>query len=141
MKYVWKDLPKPLNCFTTRNTIMIDLNNGKIVNNYAANTKIVVVQKCVTPKGTFYRTNSAKHHYLNYAFKATAFGLPNEKAPSAPSYPSSRPKSRAKTPPRLSQETKKAQKGTPLNDGEVANQKISNTFWGRLKAFAKHTKK
>lgn len=90
MKYTWEDLPKPLNCFTVRSATMINLNNGKIVSNYSANTKIVVVQKCVTPKGTYYRTNEAAHHYLNYAFEASAFGLPNEKAPSAHS---SRPSS------------------------------------------------
>lgn len=83
MKYVWEDLPKPLNCFTVRSATMVNLNTGKIVSNYAANTKIVVVQKCVTPKGTYYRTNEAAHHYLNYAFRASAFGLPDEKAPSA----------------------------------------------------------
>lgn len=79
----WKDLPKPLNCFTVRNAAMINLNTNKIVRNYLTNTKIVVVQKCVMPEGTYYRTAEAAHHYLNYAFKASAFGLPNEKAPSA----------------------------------------------------------
>ena len=85
MKYVWKDLPKPLNCFTVRGTTMVNLNTGKIISNYAANTKIVVVQKCVTPGCTYYRTGEAAHHYLNYAFRASAFGLPNELAPSEPS--------------------------------------------------------
>lgn len=85
MKYEWKDLPKPLNCFTVRSATMVNLNTGKIISNYSANTKIVVVQKCVTEKGTFYRTREAEHNYLNYAFKASAFGLPDEKAPSAPS--------------------------------------------------------
>lgn len=84
MKYVWEDLPKPLNCFTVRNATMINLNTGKIIRHYSANTKIVVVQKCVTEKGTYYRTHEAYYHYLNYAFEASAFGLPNEKAPSAP---------------------------------------------------------
>lgn len=85
MKYNWVDLPKPLNCFTVRSATMVNLNNGKIVNNYSANTKIVVVQKCVTEKGTYYRTREAAYNYLNYAFRASAFGLPDEKAPSAPS--------------------------------------------------------
>ena len=85
MKYVWKDLPKPLNCFTVRGTTMVNLNTGKIISNYAANTKIVVVQKCITPGCTYYRTNEAAYHNLNYAFRASAFGLPNEVAPSAPS--------------------------------------------------------
>lgn len=85
MKYEWKDLPKPLNCFTVRSATMVNLNTGKIISNYSANTKIVVVQKCVTEKGTFYRTREAEHNYLNYAFRASAFGLPDEKAPSVPS--------------------------------------------------------
>ena len=82
MKCNWEDLPKPLNCFTVMNTAMINLNTGKAVRHYSTNTKIVVVQKCVTPKGTYYRTAEAEHYYLNYAFEASAFGLPNEVAPS-----------------------------------------------------------
>lgn len=88
MKYIWEDLPKPLNCFTVRSASMINLNTKETVRSYAANTKIVVVQKCIAPEATYYRTREAEHHYLNYAFKASAFGLPNEKAPSAPSYKS-----------------------------------------------------
>lgn len=81
MKYEWQDLPKPLNCFTVQNTATINLNTKKIVQHYSTNTKIVVVQKCVTEEGTYYRTASAEHHYLNHAFKAVALGLPNEIAP------------------------------------------------------------
>lgn len=84
MKYEWKDLPEKKNCFTVRNATMINLNTGKVVRYYSANTKIVVVQKCVTPEKTYYRTAEAAYHYLNHAFEASAFGLPNEKAPSAP---------------------------------------------------------
>ena len=86
MKYVWEDLPEKKNCFTVRNAVMVNLNNGKIIRHYAPNTKIVVVQKCVTPDKTYYRTYEAFHHYLNYAFEASAFGLPNEVAPSVPSH-------------------------------------------------------
>lgn len=85
MKYVWVDLPDKKNCFTVRNATMVNLNTGKIIRHFSANTKIVVVQKCVTPTCTYYRTADAAHHYLNYAFEASAFGLPNEKAPSEPS--------------------------------------------------------
>lgn len=85
MKYIWEDLPERKNLFTVKNTVMINLNTGKTVQHYATNTKIVVVQKCVTPDKTYYRTQDAAHNYLNYAFEAEAFGLPNEKAPSAPS--------------------------------------------------------
>lgn len=113
MKYVWEDLPKPLNCFTVRGTSLINLNTGKIVTNYSANTKIVVVQKCVTPKVTYYRTAEAAHHYLNYAFRASAFGLPNEKAPSVHSSSEHKSSLRSKKPAtRTLQPAKKKQKST-----------------------------
>lgn len=85
MKYVWEDLPERKNCFTIKNTAMVNLNTGKPIQHYSTNTRITLVQKCVTPGKTFYRTSDAAHHCLNYAFEASAFGLPNEKAPSAPS--------------------------------------------------------
>ena len=85
MAYNWEDLPERKNCLTVRNATMINLNTGKIVRHYSSNTRINVVQKCITPDKTYYRTAEAAHHYLNYAFEASAFGLPNEKAPSAPS--------------------------------------------------------
>lgn len=85
MKYEWKDLPERENYFTVKNTAMVNLNTGKSVRQYCTNTKIAVVQKCVTPDKTYYRTYEAAHHNLNYAFEAEAFGLPNEKAPLAPS--------------------------------------------------------
>lgn len=86
MEYLWTDLPKPKNVFTVRNAVMKNLNTGEIIQHYSANTKIVVVQKCVTPDATYYRTETAKHHFLNYAFEASAFGLPNEEAPLEPSF-------------------------------------------------------
>lgn len=79
----WEDLPKIKSCFTARNTTMVNLDNKKIIQYYSANTKIVVVQKYVSPEGTYYRTESAKRGGLNWAFKASALGLPDEKAPSA----------------------------------------------------------
>ena len=85
MKCNWEDLPERKNYFTVRSASMVNLNTKKVVRTYPANTKIAVTQKCVTPEGTFYRTGEAEYNYLNYAFKASAFGLPNEKAPSAPS--------------------------------------------------------
>ena len=133
MKYKWEDLPKPLNCFTVRSATMVNLNTGKIVSNYAANTKIVVVQKCITENGTYYRTNEAAHHYLNYAFRASAFGLPDEKAPSVHS-----PKSRSlgthhtNTKPVLRKPVKKqtsVQKTATPKDGE---EKRSGSWLKRL---------
>ena len=79
----WQDLPEKKNCFTTRSAVLINLDNNKILQYYSANTKIVVVQKCITKDGTYYRTESASRNGLNWAFKASAFGLPDEKAPSA----------------------------------------------------------
>ena len=86
MKYAWEDLPERKNYFTVKNTTMVDLDNGKIVRHYCTNTKIAVVQKCITPENTYYRTEDAFSHNLNYAFEASAFGLENEKAPLVPTY-------------------------------------------------------
>lgn len=80
----WQDLPKRMNCFTVRSAVMLDLDTGKIIRHYSANTKIAVVQKYVTPDCTYYRTAEASENSLNYAFKASAFGMPDESAPSAP---------------------------------------------------------
>lgn len=74
----WVDLPKPMSCFTVRNAVLKNLNNGNAIQHYSSNTKIVVVQKCVMPEGTYYRTVSAANSNLNHAFSADAFGLPNE---------------------------------------------------------------
>lgn len=122
MKYIWEDLPERKNCFTVRNAVMVNLNTGEIVRHYSANTKIVVVQKCVTPDKTYYRTFEAAHHYLNYAFEASAFGLPNEKAPSAPSSKpnSSSNKSNTRTRSSLSKKQTSSQKVVHPKDGEGA---------------------
>lgn len=67
---------------------MRNLDNGKIMQYYSANTRIDVVQKCVTEDNTYYRTQSAVLNNLNWAFEASAFGLPNEAAPSVPTHTS-----------------------------------------------------
>lgn len=84
----WTDLPKPLNVFTKRNAIMRDLAKNKTVQYYSANTKIRVIQKGNFEGKTYYRTQSAKDHGLDWAFEAAAFGLPNDVAPPVhiPSY-------------------------------------------------------
>lgn len=84
MKYAWEDLPKKLTTFTVRNATLRNLNTGKIVQNYSSNTRIDVVQKCVTDKGTYYRTSTAEYNNLNHAFSALDLGLPNENASSVP---------------------------------------------------------
>ena len=124
MKYEWKDLPERKNLFTVKNAAMVNLNTGKTVSQYCTNTKIAVVQKCVTPEKTYYRTQDAAHHYLNYAFEAEAFGLPNEKAPSVPSKKSNIgtiPTLRIPSASRTSKPTKKqtsVQKTTTPKGGE-----------------------
>lgn len=130
MKCNWEDLPKPLNCFTIRNATMVNLNTGKIVSNYAANTKIVVVQKCVTDKGTYYRTNEAAHNYLNYAFKASDFGLPNFVAPSAPSKSKSLRKhtTNSKSATRTSKPTKKT-KTNPKVELPKGGEEVRKEGW------------
>lgn len=85
MKYTWEDLPQRKNVFTTRNATMRDLRTKKIVQYYSANTRLTVVQKCIVGGNTYYRTRSAAERGLDWAFEASAFGLPNEAAPLAPS--------------------------------------------------------
>lgn len=81
MKYLWEDLPEKKSCFTSRNTVLRDLNTNEIIQYYSANTKLVVVQKCITDTGTFYRTESAFRASKDYAFEGTALGLSDEVAP------------------------------------------------------------
>ncbi len=83
-KFIWEKLPKPMNAFTVRSAMMADLKTGDIIRHYLANTRITVTEKCVTEHGTYYRTESASLHSLDWAFEASAFGLPNECAPSVP---------------------------------------------------------
>ena len=86
MKYEWIDLPERKNCFTTRNAVLYDMDSDEIIQYYSANTKIVVVQGCATDRGTFYRTESAVKADKNFAFEATALGLPTEIAPPSSHY-------------------------------------------------------
>ena len=114
----WQDLPKRKNCFTVRNASMLDLNKKKVVRVYSANTRITVVQKCNTEYGTFYRTESAKEHGLDWAFKASAFGLPDDVAPPVPSASppnKSKPVSRTLTP----EKKQKVVQNTSPKDGEA----------------------
>lgn len=132
MKYVWEDLPKRENYFTVKNTVMINLNTGKAVQHYTTNTKIAVVQKCVTPDKTYYRTQDAAHHFLNYAFEAEAFGLPNE-APSAPCpKPEKVGKSTLKTPP-VSRTSKPAKKQTSVQNAKAPKGGEEKRRFGWLK--------
>ena len=127
MKYKWEDLPKPINGFTTRNTVMMNLNNGKVVQYYGSNTKIVLAQKCVTEVGTYYRTESAAYNNLNWAFEAAAFGLPNEiLAPPVP--PNSTKKVSPKKPSSLKEKQKSNQKAM-AKGGEPKKQTLKSKLF------------
>lgn len=118
MAYDWKDLQGRMNCFTVRNATMVDLKTRKPVRCYSANTRITVVQKCVTDKGTLYRTEYAKKNGLDWAFKASAFGLPDEKAPSVPSHsPLSKTKPENSHTKTGTEKQKEIQKEAPSKDG------------------------
>ena len=127
----WKDLPKEQGYFTKRSAVMVDLDKNKIVQYYSANTKIVVVQKCVTPEKTYYRTRPAAEKGLNWVFEASVFGLPNEKAPSVHN------RNVFTIKPVLSQaeETKQksSQKPNASNDGE----RHKASIFSKLKRFFK----
>lgn len=84
MKYDWKDLPDKKTVFTVRASALIDIETGKVIRHYSANTRIDVVQKCTVNDRTYYRTKTAATNNLNLAFEARDFGLPNEVAPSVP---------------------------------------------------------
>lgn len=122
----WQDLPERKNCFTTRSAMMMDLDKRAVVQHYSANTKIVVVQKCVIPEGTYYRTETAKLRGLNWAFKASALGLPDEKAPSVHSSTSNSHFKKTRKPARTSRPAKKqtsSQKIAKPKGGEAEQRK------------------
>lgn len=132
MKYVWQDLAEKKNLFTVKNTVMTNLDTGKTVQHYATNTKIVVVQKCVTPEKTYYRTSDAAHNHLNYAFEAEAFGLSNEKAPSVHcTLPGRSTPQKEHTHPGAKQ--KPSQKEQPPKDGERTRPRFSTIIKRRLR--------
>ncbi len=119
----WQDLPTRENHFTVRSAAMIDLKTNKTIRMYSANTKIAVVQKCVTPSGTFYRTETAREKGLNWAFKAAAFGLPDEKAPSAPKTPPLKtPKPAQPRTRKPAEKQKSVKQELPPEDGEAKPQ-------------------
>lgn len=79
---VWKDLEKRLGLFTVRNAAMFDLNNGSKIQYYSANTKINLVQETELDGTRYLRTESAMTQGLDWAFKASDFGLPELKVAS-----------------------------------------------------------
>lgn len=135
MELDWKDLPERKNCFTVRNAATRDLKTNKIVQYYSANTRITVVQKCITGGNTYYRTRSAVEQGLDWAFEASAFGLPNEAAPLEPSVkpsPSDKTALKLSRGPRKTTPIKKQkaiQKAAPSKSGERVR------FWDKMKIF------
>lgn len=134
MKFDWKDLPERKNCFTVRNATMRNLDTGKIIQYYSANTRITVVQKCVTETNTYYRTRYAVEQDLDWAFEASAFGLPNE---AAPSVPSPKPNSLGNKPTLHSTPSSRtlssAKKQTPVQKVVLPKDGERRQHWGWLK--------
>lgn len=134
-KIVWQDLPRPLSVFTKRNATMRDLGTKKTAQHYSANTKLAMAQKTQIGLTTYYRTASARDNGLDWAFQASAFGLPNDEAPSAPLTPKSRPAKTRSTPPQTPVKQKPSQQTEPPKDGEGTKPLFSKTLFGRLRKF------
>ena len=64
---------------------MVDLDKGKIITYYSANTKISMMQQALVNGERYFRTGSAKEKGLNWAIKANSFTLPIDDAPLEPS--------------------------------------------------------
>ena len=75
-KITWKDLPKPQGLFTRRSAIMVTLDTKKMIQQYALNTKLNVVQYTYFNDSLYFRTLTAKERGLNWAIKADSFTLP-----------------------------------------------------------------
>lgn len=131
MKIIWQNIPVQ-NLFTKRNAVMRNLDNKKIIQYYSANTKIQVVQEAQFDGVVYYRTASARDKNLNWAFEATAFGLPNEPAPSAPIYtPRSTSGNGTTFPLPAAKKQKPSQKSELPKEGAVAKPK-KKSFLARL---------
>lgn len=86
----WKDLPNRYGLFTKKSTTMVDLDTDGIIQYYRVNTKLNFVQEAIFNGERYFRTESAMLQGLNWAFKASAFVLPdNDVASLAPSKESS----------------------------------------------------
>lgn len=131
-KIVWKDLPKSYGLFTRRSALMVTLDTKKMVQQYAMNTKLNVVQYTVFNEGLYFRTSTAKTKGLNWAIKSDAFTLPPELASLAPT-PSISPKKNAPNPKPVSrksgtQKQKSARKVATPKSEEVVAPKKANMF-------------
>lgn len=133
MKTIWKDLPEKKTVFTVRNATLKNLNTGKIIQHYSRNTRIDVVQKCITEDNTYYRTSTAAYNNLNLAFEARDFGLPNEAAPSVPTQ-NSKIEKVLRTPSSQKQKVSHTSEALPKDGGVKAPKKsLREKFLALLK--------
>ena len=83
MTIEWKDLPSTKTYRTARNAVLVDLRHSTGVCVLTAGMNVTVVQKYTEDGVTYYRTQKAAKDGLDWALKASALGLPNDKAPEA----------------------------------------------------------
>lgn len=83
---VWEDLPQKTGLFTAHKCSLINLDDGKVIQTYSANTKIDVTQTTLVDGIKYYRTDYSKSKGFNWAFRAEDFVeiKPAEPEPSAP---------------------------------------------------------
>lgn len=133
----WKDLSKPYGLFTRRSALMVTLDTKKMVQQYAMNTKLNVVQYTIFNDSLYFRTLTAKEKGLNWAIKSDAFVLPDELASLAPT-PNLSPKKSVPNPKPVSRKTgnrkqKSARKVATPKSEEVVAPKKANIFSKLLK--------
>lgn len=133
----WKDLPKPYGLFTRRSALMVTLDTKKMVQQYAMNTKLNVIQYAIFNDSLYFRTLTAKEKGLNWAIKADAFVLPDELASLVP-MPNLSPKKSVPNPKPVSRKTgnqkqKSARKVATPKSEEVVAPKKANIFSKLLK--------
>lgn len=136
-KITWQDLSKPYGLFTRRSALMVTLDTKKMVQQYAMNTKLNVVQYTIFNDSLYFRTLTAKEKGLNWAIKADAFVLPDELASLAPT-PNLSPKKSVPNPKPVSRKTgnqkqKSARKVATPKSEEVVAPKKANIFSKLLK--------
>lgn len=133
----WKDLPKQYGLFTRRSALMVTLDTKKMVQQYAMNTKLNVIQYTIFNDSLYFRTLTAKEKGLNWAIKSDAFVLPDELASLAPT-PNLSPKKSVPNPKPVSRKTgnqkqKSARKVATPKSEEVVAPKKANIFSKLLK--------
>ena len=131
-KIIWKDLEKPYGLFTRRSALMVTLDTKKMIQQYAMNTKLNVVQYAIFNDSLYFRTSTAKDKGLNWAIKADAFVLPAELASLVPT-PNLSPKKNVPNPKPVTRKTgkqkqKSARKVATPKSEEVVAPKKANVF-------------